>query len=436
MTQYDPIRKPSVNALVQSLKESGSDYEWYPTTDEMLSVVREDLRDYFCVRGERAVTASILDCGAGDGRALMALTEGDRYAIEKAEPLIDVMDQDIFIVDTDFHKQALLDKRVDAVFSNPPYSEYVAWTLKILKEANASVAYLVIPERWASNADIQDAIKARKAKVDVIGSFDFLEADRRARAKVDIVRVNLAGQERAHWFSSVDPYVDPFDLWFDENFPMDIPEGERSSFDQRESTRSSIKSRVADSRELVKDRGLVHLLEDYYYRDLEHLVSNYQSVANLDAELLCELGVNVRSLKEALKLKIKSLKDLFWRELFDNLGAVTDRLTSESRSRMLSKLMDNTSVDFNAQNAHALVIWMVKNANRYFDQQLIEVVERMVDHANIALYKANQRTFGAEQWRYCRRPDDLDRYALEYRVVLDRVGGLCNSEYSFERSEE
>jgi len=28
MTQYDPIRKPSVTALVKTLRESDSDFEW------------------------------------------------------------------------------------------------------------------------------------------------------------------------------------------------------------------------------------------------------------------------------------------------------------------------------------------------------------------------------------------------------------------------
>jgi hypothetical protein len=101
---------------------------------------------------------------------------------------------------------------------------------------------------------------------------------------------------------------------------------------------------------------------------------------------------------------------------------------------MLDKLTANTSIDFNAQNSHAVVIWMIKNANIYFDDQLVTIFERMTQKANVAMYKSNQKTFGDEQWRYCRQPDDLERYKLEYRVVLDRVGGLCNSEWSFEHT--
>lgn len=434
MTHYEPIRKPSVNSLVEGLKQSGQDFEWYPSTPEIIDCVREDLRIFSGTRDGEDIRESVLDCGAGDGRVLNALTTGEKYAIEKAVPLINELDSSIFVVGTDFNEQTLIDKRVNAVFSNPPYGDYVAWSLKIIKEANAPVAYLVIPERWASNRDIADAIESRKATAEVIGEFDFLDADRKARAVVNVVRVNLTGQERQYWYQNASPRVDAFDSWFDEHFKLNVNDGELSEFEKKEAVRSRVKNTVRSEYELVRKQGLVNTLEQLYIRDLQHLIKNYQSVCDLDSELLTELGVSVRGLKGALKLKISSLKDSVWRELFDNLSAVTDRLTSDSRRRMLDKLMGQTNIDFTASNAEALIIWMIKNANQYYEQQLITVVERMTEKANVVMYKSNQRTFGDEQWRYCRHPADLERYQLEYRVVLDRVGGLCNSEYSFEHT--
>ena len=421
-------------SLVEGLKQSGQDFEWYPSTPEIIDCVREDLRIFSGTRDGEDIRESVLDCGAGDGRVLNALTTGEKYAIEKAVPLINELDSSIFVVGTDFNEQTLIDKRVNAVFSNPPYGDYVAWSLKIIKEANAPVAYLVIPERWASNSDIADAIESRKATAEVIGEFDFLDADRRARAVVNVVRVNLTGQERQYWYQNASPRVDAFDSWFDEHFKLNVNDGELSEFEKKEAVRSRVKNTVRSEYELVRKQGLVNTLEQLYIRDLQHLIKNYQSVCDLDSELLTELGVSVRGLKGALKLKISSLKDSVWRELFDNLSAVTDRLTSDSRRRMLDKLMGQTNIDFTASNAEALIIWMIKNANQYYEQQLITVVERMTEKANVVMYKSNQRTFGDEQWRYCRRPADLERYQLEYRVVLDRVGGLCNSEYSFEHT--
>ncbi len=102
---------------------------------------------------------------------------------------------------------------------------------------------------------------------------------------------------------------------------------------------------------------------------------------------------------------------------------------------MLKKLTAHTHVDFTAQNAYAIVIWAIKNANQYFDNQLIRAVERLTEKANVMLYTSNTRTFGDEKWRYCRTPEDLSHYKLDYRVVLTRAGGLANSDYWHRRSE-
>jgi len=434
MTHYDPIRKPSVTALVKTLRESDQDFEWYPTTDEIIECVRADLRDFTTVRDDQEICASVLDCGAGDGRVLEALTKGDKYAIEKSVPLLDTLSKDIFVVGTDFDQQTLIDKKVSAVFSNPPYGDYLAWTLKIVKEANAAIVYLVIPERWASNPDIDDAIKARKASASVIGEYDFLDADRKARARVNVVRVNLTGERQRYWHSSSTPYVDPFDLWFDSAFSINATKGKVSDFERCQATRSSVKTGIHANQEMVQDQGLVNTLETLYFRDMDHLMKNYQSVCDLDSDILTELGVSVEGLKGALRLRITSLKDTYWRELFENLAAVTDRLTSDSRKRMMDKLTANTHIDFNAQNAHSIIVWVIKNSNSYFDEQLVDAVELMTESANVTMYKSNEKTFGDEGWRYCRHPDGLDRYQLEYRVVLGRVGGLCNSEFRFEHT--
>ena len=87
----------STTALVERLQDCDQDFEWYPTSEGMLDDVRADMRDYFCIRDDASLTASVLDCGAGDGRALLSLTQGDRYAIEKARPHLDRLDRSIFV---------------------------------------------------------------------------------------------------------------------------------------------------------------------------------------------------------------------------------------------------------------------------------------------------------------------------------------------------
>ena len=81
---------------------------------------------------------------------------------------------------------------------------------------------------------------------------------------------------------------------------------------------------------------------------------------------------------------------------------------------------------------------MIRNANHYYDEQLIEAVESMTKQANIQLYKSNQRTIRDEEWRhsYGRRsaiPDGLDCYKLEYRIVLEHMGGINTNAWGWDK---
>lgn len=400
---------------------TNQDFEWYPTTDEILNVVESDLRDVFHLSDNDKLTMSMLDCGAGDGRVLQKLTQGDRYAIEKSLPLIEQMPSDIFIVGTDFNANTLLDKKVSVVFSNPPYSTFEDWAVKIINEANSKFIYLVIPTRWKNSKSIQSAIESRNAQTRVLGTFDFLNGDRAARAVVDVICVSLTSYSR---YSGHHLNVDPFDLWFDQNFHIKTHTSEQADYEIKQSLNSKVNRTIASSGELIQSKGLIYALQDLYTRDLDTLIQHYRAFCDIDPILLCELGVNVSSVKEGLKLKISSLKDAYWRELINNLETITNKLASSSRKIVIDKLLENVHVDFNSDNAHAIVMWVIKNANHYFDSQLIELVTRMTEKANVILYKSNQRTFRDEQWRYNSKPSDLKNYKLDYRVVLERVGGL------------
>ena len=159
---------------------------------------------------------SLLDCGAGDGRVLDTLMNGLKYAIEKSKILVQSLSKDIFVVGTDFTQNTLIDKKVDVIFSNPPYSEYEGWAEKIILEANARYIYLVIPSRWESSEAISEAIKSRKAKFEILGQFDFMEADRKARAVINVIKFDLAYGRTGSDTSK----VDPFTLWFEKNFQV------------------------------------------------------------------------------------------------------------------------------------------------------------------------------------------------------------------------
>jgi hypothetical protein len=409
-------------ALIQTIKQFSQDFEFYPTTNEQLEVIKADLEVIF----RSTKSPSILDIGAGNGKALKHLTEGKKYAIEKSLPLLNALDSDIFVVGTDFKEQTIIDKRCDLVFCNPPYSEFAYFARRIIEEANARYIYLVLPERWEKNDDIQSAIKARDASYTVLGSYDYLNAERKARAKVHVVRIDLC-YCRDTYYSGATPKVDPFSLWFAQNFNIFNEDEKPKATDTFNKDKAhGFSERVSNS--LVPGVDLVSTLEALYNDDLNKLIETYKKLESIDNVVLKELGANFDGVKEALKLKIEGLKDKYWRELFSNLDKVTNRLTAKSREKLLKVLFENTHVDFTKTNAYALVQWVCKNANNYFDEQLVDVVECMIGQANVILYKSNEKTFGKEEWRYIRwAPEGLDRFSLDYRIVVHREGGRSDS---------
>ena len=333
----------STLALVSALKDHSEDFEFYPTTDEMLSAVRKDIQailsDPF---SDKYPIFSALDVGAGDGRALMRLTDGDRYAIEKSLMLVERQDRSIVTVGTDLFAQVLLDLRCDVIFSNPPYSHFGAWSEKIVREANAKLIYLIIPVRWQNDKSLQSAIESRKAETEVLAqfSFDTPDADRRARTVVDVVRIRLDkhSHNRGRSYRSNELRVDPFDHWFEQHFAPQSTVADCSNLDPKATIEARAKKRISTGRELITSLGLVQALSDFYQNDLSDLVGDYERICGLDPVLLGELGVSTEALAKGLKLKIEGLKHVYWHELFENFRPVTSRLATKTRQRVMDKL--------------------------------------------------------------------------------------------------
>lgn len=412
-------------SLLEQVKESGEDFEFYPTTSRMLRLIANDLNsEYQSNRYDDKVERnfSILDIGAGNGSSLATLQAmtgniGQQYAIEKARKLIEALPPEVFIIGTDFHQQTLIDKQVDVVFCNPPYSEFGDWMRKILSEANCSVVYMVVPERWKDDKHTLDVINRRcgteerdrygnrQGYCKVLGSDDFLDSEyRKARAKVDILKIKFidAGCNARR------PAVDPFDLWFESNFAIDA-DTEKEPVVQKE--------QVQSLHDLVKGQNIIERLEELYLKDFEKLLETYRALEKMDKSLFKELGVDLAQVKGGLRGKIAGLKNLYWNELFNNLDAITSRLTTKSRETMLKKLTAHTSVDYTADNAYAVVIWAIKNANTYFDSQLVDIYYDLADKENVKNYKSNKRII-EDSWRYARR--EQTHFTLDYRLVLNR----------------
>ncbi len=413
----------SVHATVRNLKQNDEDFEWYPTTDEIIQQVADDLvavrdEDHWSVKIER-----ILDIGAGDGRVLVALRDSfhkrdkyhvpECYAIEKAITHLSNMPKDITVIGTDFEQQVLVDKYVCVIFCNPPYSEYEQWVLKILREASAKWIYLVIPRRWRDSGEIRIALENRQCEVHSLGEFDFEDADRRASAKVEVVRIAFSYRHREAFDSVLEEMLPELDV-----FNVEIPSDENLN------------------RDLFKaDENLVERLAAEYDRDLANMLENYKAALRISPGVLKELGISRDGVLKSIRMKIQGLKNRYWRTLFEEMSTVTERLATKQRKAFLDSLESKVKIDFTANNVYSILIWVSKWANDYFDEQLIDLFRTLSTDSCVIRYKSNDRVWTKGNWRYFR--DDSERpthYRLEYRIVLSH-GGISNSSYEFQRNE-
>jgi hypothetical protein len=412
-------------ALINTLKDSGQDHEFYPTTNEIINALVRDLtevRERSEVRYQHKRSFdSVIDIGAGHGKVLRALRERagfvKLFAIEKSPLLCQQLDDEIFIVGTDFHEQSLVAKQADLTFCNPPYSEFEEWAAKIIRESASWFVYLVIPQRWETSINIRNALQSREAKAEIIGRFDFLEAeDRAARAKVHLLRIELASETD-----------DAFDRFFEDQFAdlrakWNAEQAAASTVGEQEERRREGTRRNPKMNALVVGANYPDMLVALYDEELEHIRRNYDMVKALDVDLLKEFDVSPLRIMTCLKARLAGLRNTYWQELFSHMKSVTNRLTAKKRRMILETLNRSGHVDFTVGNIHAVVMWAMKNANSYVNAQLLETFDAMVGKANVKNYKSNARVFTFDRWRY--KEEKPTHIALEYRLVLESIGGL------------
>lgn len=395
--------------LVNRLKQSATDFEFYPTSQRMINLILQWIPND---------ASSIMDIGCGDGRVLKIFAEKCEhvklYGIEKSEILTQAWHESIIPIGTEFWEQNLSQLMVDYIFCNPPYSEFEDWVCKIISEGYAKKAFLIIPQRWKESDAIKETLAKRGATTFHIGSDDFLDGDRKARAIVDIIEIRYPKTN-----SGRDGLIDPFNIWFDANI---------ETFDKvdefKESTTSEFLARK------LSDASIDEIVE-CYQDEYNRMQDNYRAIFLLDYSILKELGIDKAHVRDGLKLKMAGLKNKYWKLLFDRLDAITSRLTTASRKKLLDRLTGNMAVGFTVNNCYSVVLWALKNANQYFDSQLIDLFKELATFEGIKNYKSNLKTWDQDNWRYSRWDFQKQHthYSLDYRIVLQAGTTFCSADY-------
>lgn len=414
----------STAQMLSELKAAGQDFEWYPTTNEIIQKVAIDIKLKFN-RSRNGI--SVLDIGAGDGRALIGIrslcnAESDRswesvsianlFAIEKSTLHIANMPKDIVVIGTDFHEQTLVDKPADVVFCNPPYSEYESWMFRILTECPCKYAYLVVPKRWRGVKRLIDLVDNETIQIKPLGEFDFESADRQARACVEVIRFKFERNENSEFDAAIEamlPELSAFDL------PDDL---------------RTVNSKEALNEMCVGNVTVIGTLVAAYDAELAEMLEAYRSIAKMNVQLLKELGVSKQGIKDGLRLKIQGLKDKYWSVLFGHLDDIRKRLASKQRKKFLESLTGKGMIDFTESNIYSMLVWISKWASDHFDTQIVELFKSLAQKATVERYKSNSKVFREGNWRYLH--EDESHYKLCYRLVLETHGGIHEGRYSWE----
>lgn len=418
----------SFSALLHSLKSAGQDYEFYPTTPEIIAATAADInaaadRWYESNSGRwnrRPSFDSLLDIGAGDGATLAAInaaleTSCTLYAIEKSTLLHSRMPANVCIIGTDFHEQSLVSKTPAVTFCNPPYSEFSPWSARIIRETSSQLVYLVIPQRWQQCPEIAAALSFRGVTAHIVGAFDFAEGIRSARARVHLLRIDYTA-------ATADGYASAFREEFAELF-------DKLTAAPDEEAPPEAATAAQERQQLIPGPDYPAALVAIYNKEMDHVRRNYKAAAALDASILKEFGISADTMRRGLFERLTGLRKAYWQELFSHIGPITCRLTTASRKLLLEKLHANMNVDFTVSNIQAVILWALRNANQFISSQFLSIYEDMVAKCNVQLYRSNERAF-VEGWRY--QGTENTHYKLDFRIVTHRSGGIhCGSNYSW-----
>jgi len=408
---------------VNQLKQNNEDLEWYPTTDEILCCMwddlaksvedRDDRRSYSSDKdlqyrthysGEerpKLLVDSFLDIGAGDGRVMLNIPErkydiviANTFGVEKATFHADNLINDgVWLLGRDYMNITLIDKKHNIVFSNPPYSIFKPWCEKLLNEVEAQYIYLVIPQRWKNDEHLSELIK-NKGAFEVVGSFDFTEGAREARAKVDLIKITKNVKEESLFSKWVTANIGDFKKTEEE---LEVREG-------REKKR----------RELELHQDMSATLINSYNDDMQHLLKTYRALNEVDFGLLEQLNISRDIIIGNIATSIKNLKYKYWQMAFDNMTTFKTRLTYSTSSKILSDMKAFEGLDFNDDNIRNIIIWVVKNFNNHSEKQMVKAFNDMTYFGKVNAYKSNEK-WTESNWRY--ENGMPAKYSLDYRVV-------------------
>lgn len=408
--------------IIETLKNNREDFEFYPTTNEILEAMKKELEDR---RFE-----SFLDIGCGNGKVLQFIKTHFNpdflLGIEKSNTLKNLFlnpNDNFLIVGDDFHRTALFDKKVDITFCNPPYKEYKEWTLRILEESLSERIFLVIPQRWRNDDEIKKAIKDRGFAEYIAGSFDFTESeDRVARAKVDLVLFH----RRSFDFDS----SRVFDGKIEKDFGLEdlFSQLDKASYENERDYEKNLRGDIAGKKDILPARDFMQYLVERYNCSLKELTENLKAIKNISGSFLGDLGVSKEGLCKAIRRKLSFLKNAYWKEAIEKIPEISRKISENQKRDLLRNIVD-FGAEFSLENLLSVIVFYAKSSLKRDKQNFIDFWKNLANENNIANYKSNDKAFNeGHRYEYSEKTTKFKGGKLDYRIVFENAG----TKYSYD----
>jgi len=277
-----------------------------------------------------------------------------------------------------------------------------------------------MPVRWKESKLIAKEIGRYEATV--VGEFDFAKADREARGKVHLVRVNAPwvtknGKRHVGGGRTIDAdfdYQEAFEDAFERfvrDYIADFEEKPNQSWE--EENKQELALRQTPIEQLVID----------YEEERLNLGKAFTAIGKLNPEIIKLLGQDKKSMLEIIRKSIEGLKSKYWRAAFGKLDPVKERMTKGTRNKIFNDIDEFRTLDFNVDNIYSIVIWIINNCNIGILDQIVEIFDKMTTKEYIEEYKSNKHwtksnwRYTDSSWKYNKLPPRW-KLGLDYRIVV------------------
>jgi hypothetical protein len=270
---------------------------------------------------------------------------------------------------------------------------------------------LVIPVRWKNEPKITKELERYEATV--VGEFDFSKADREARGKVNLVRVNapwIVDDGDSGRRITYQRLEGTFERWVRDNI-ADFQDKPEKGWEEARAEAIALK------------KTPIEQLVDDYETEKTNLGAAFKAIGKLPPEIIKIMGQDKKSMLEIIRKSIEGLKSKYWRAAFDKLDPVRKRMTKRTRDRIFNKIEEFKTMDFNADNIYSIIIWIINNANIGILDQIGEVFDELTIKEYIEVYKSNRHWIKSDwrhtdkSWKYEALPPRW-KLGLDYRIVL------------------